>query len=93
MRGGIAALQEVVKSTSPAAELFSLVLMRAALKTCEAFVLKDLVYYASPACLLQPASAVFTKIFSRSHAAAAAAAAEDGVGATTPQFTRRHRVG
>ena len=37
MRGGIAALQEVVKSTSTAAELASLVLMRAALKTNEAF--------------------------------------------------------
>jgi hypothetical protein len=33
MRGGIVALEEVVKSTSTAAELASLVLMRAALKT------------------------------------------------------------
>ncbi len=36
MRGGIAALEEVAKSTSTAAELASLVLMRAALKTYEA---------------------------------------------------------
>ncbi len=37
MRGGAAALEEVVKSNSTAAELASLVLMRAALKTDEAF--------------------------------------------------------
>jgi len=37
MRGGAAALKEVVKSTSTAAEPASLVLMRAALKTNEAF--------------------------------------------------------